>query len=142
MYDVKEIQRLYEKYGSMRRVAREMKISRNTVSKYLKRIKEFRKGKKSKLFYKESAEYTRISKTTMKRIHSLLEDNKTKPVKPRFTAKKIWYIIVSEGYNISCTSVKRIVRRWKEENTLIHDIYIEQVPKVGEVIWLWNHSDL
>ena len=114
MYDVKEIQRLYEKYGSMRRVAREMKISRNTVSKYLKRVNEFRMGKKSKIIYKESASYTRIPQATVERIHSLLEENKSKSVKLRLTAKKIWYIVISEGHNLSYTSVKRIVRKWKE----------------------------
>lgn len=143
MYDVEEIQRLYEKYGSMRRVAREMKISRNTVSKYLKRVKEFRKGKKPELIYKESASYTRIPQATVERIYSLLEENKSKSVKLRLTAKKIWHIVISEGHNLSYTSVKRIVRKWKEKNTLIHDIYIEQVPKIGKrAEFDWGYTPL
>jgi transposase len=77
------------------------------------------------------------------RIDELLEDNRPKPVKLRFTAKKIWYIIVSEGYNISYTSVKRVVRRWKSRNTLIHDIYIEQVPKIGKrAEFDWGYTPL
>jgi transposase len=135
MYDVKEIQRLYAKYGSMKRIAREMKISRNTVSKYLKRLEEFRNSKKSKVIYKESASYTRIPQATIERMHSLLEENKSKPVNLRYTAKKIWQMVIPEGYDLSYTSVKRIVKRWKEENTLIHDVYIEQVPKV------WKHAE-
>ena len=74
MYDVKEIQRLYEEYGSMRKVAREMRISRNTVSKYLKRLKEFRSGKKPKVIYKVGANYRRIPQTTIKRIHDLIQN--------------------------------------------------------------------
>ena len=74
MYDVKEIQRLYAKYGSMRRVAREMKISRNTVSKYLKRVKEFRNGKKSKVIYKESANHSRIPEGTVERIQCFVQN--------------------------------------------------------------------
>ncbi|MDI3473512.1 MAG: hypothetical protein PWQ48_1793 [Thermotogaceae bacterium] len=35
VYEVKEIQRLYEEYGSIREVARLTGISRNTVRKYL-----------------------------------------------------------------------------------------------------------
>ena len=132
MYDVKEIQRLYEEYGSMRKVAREMKISRNTVSKYLKRVKEFRSGKKSKVIYKEGANYKKIPSNTIKRIHELLNENKSKSVKLRYTAKKIWQMIISEGHNLSYTSTKRIVKKWKEKHTLIHDVYIEQVPKVGK----------
>ena len=143
MYDVKEIQRLYEEYGSMRKVAREMKISRNTVSKYLKRLKEFRSGKKSKVIYKERANYKKIPQTTIKRIHELLNENKSKSVKLRYTAKKIWQMVISEGHNLSYTSTKRIVKKWKEKHTLIHDVYIEQVPKIGKrAEFDWGYTPL
>jgi len=79
----------------------------------------------------------------MGRINKLLQDNSSKPVKLRFTAKKIWYIVVSEGYDISYTSVKRIVRRWKTTHTLVHDIYIEQVPKIGKrAEFDWGYTPL
>jgi len=143
MYDVKEIQRLYEEYGSMRKVAREMKISRNTVSKYLKRVKEFRSGKKSKVIYKEGANYKKIPSNTIKRIHELLNENKSKPVKLRYTAKKIWNMVISEGHDLSYTSTKRIVKKWKEKHTLIHDVYIEQVPKIGKrAEFDWGYTPL
>jgi len=76
-------------------------------------------------------------KITM-RIDELLKDNSSKPVKLKFAAKKIWYIVVSEGYDISYTSVKRIVRRWKSRNTPIHDVYIEQVQEVGKLSLIWT----
>ncbi len=143
MHDVMEIKQLYEKYGSIRRVARNMKISRNTVSKYLMRSKEFRRGKIHKIIHRNSANYLRISDITTMRIDELLEDNSSKPVKLRFTAKKIWHIIVSEGYDISYTSVKRIVRRWKSRYTSIHDVYIEQVPKIGKrAEFDWGYTPL
>ncbi len=100
MYDVKEIQRLYEEYGSMRKVAREMRISRNTVSKYLKRLKEFRSGKKSKVIYKERENYKKIPQTTIKRIHELLNENKSKSVKLRYTAKNSNYASRVKEINI------------------------------------------
>ena len=143
MYDVMEIKQLYEKYGSIRRVARNMKISRNTVTKYLIRSDEFRKGDIDKIIHRNSANYLRISDIITMRIDKLLEDNSSKPVKLRFTAKKIWHIVVSEGYDISYTSVKRIVRRWKNRNTLICDVYIEQVPKIGKrAEFDWGYTPL
>jgi len=45
VYDVKEIQRFYEEYGSIRKVARLTGILRNTVKKYLRRIEAVKSGK-------------------------------------------------------------------------------------------------
>lgn len=143
MYDVMEIKRLYEKYGSIRKTAREMGISGNTVSKYLIRSEEFGRGNIHNITHRKSSNYFRISDKAVMRIEELLEDNRDKPVKLRFTAKKIWYIIVSEGYDISCTSVKRIVKRWKSRNTLINEVYIEQVPKIGKrAEFDWGYTPL
>jgi len=48
---VNEIQRLYDEYGSISRVSRELKISRNTVRKYLHRIQEVRNGFQEELVF-------------------------------------------------------------------------------------------
>ena len=48
---VNEIQRLYDEYGSISRVSRELKISWNTVRKYLHRIQEVRNGFQEKLVF-------------------------------------------------------------------------------------------
>lgn len=44
VYEVKEIQRLYQEYGSIREVTRLTGISRNTVRKYLRRIEAVKLG--------------------------------------------------------------------------------------------------
>ena len=41
MYDVEKILELYDQSGSIRFVAMQMHISRNTVSKYLKRVEQY-----------------------------------------------------------------------------------------------------
>ncbi|MDD2836662.1 MAG: helix-turn-helix domain-containing protein [Methanothrix sp.] len=44
MADISRIVDLYDLYKSYRRVARELKISRNTVKKYVLRVKEVQDG--------------------------------------------------------------------------------------------------
>ncbi len=44
MSDIQRIVELYNLYGSVRRVAKELKISRNTVSKYLQRVQGIKDG--------------------------------------------------------------------------------------------------
>ncbi|MGC8590525.1 MAG: IS21-like element ISKol1 family transposase, partial [Athalassotoga sp.] len=61
-----------------------------------------------------------------------MEENKVKPVKLRFTAKKIFSILIREGYKISYTSVKRIVHEWKMRNTGLNEVFIMQVPSIGK----------
>jgi len=118
VYEVKKIQRLHEEYGSIREVARLTGISRNTVRKYLRRIEALKSGKAEEVVKRKPVSFKRrtIETRTVARIEELLEFNKSKPKKLRFTAKKIWQVVVKEGHKISYTSVKRIVRKWKEEH--------------------------
>ncbi|MGC8638185.1 MAG: IS21-like element ISKol1 family transposase, partial [Athalassotoga sp.] len=96
MYDVEKILELYDQSGSIRFVARQMHISRNTVSKYLKRVEQYRLKEKPSIIYRKPA-HRKISPETVERVHALLEENKVKPVKLRFTAKKIFSILIREG---------------------------------------------
>jgi len=113
VYEVKKIQRLHEEYGSIREVARLTGISRNTVRKYLRRIEALKSGKAEEVVKRKPVSFKRrtIETRTVARIEELLEFNKSKPKKLRFTAKKIWQVVVKEGHKISYTSVKRIVRK-------------------------------
>jgi len=40
MYDVAEILKYYNKYGSIREVQRRTRISKNTIAKYLARVED------------------------------------------------------------------------------------------------------
>ncbi len=131
MYDVEKILELYDQSGSIRFVAKQMDISRNTVSKYLKRVEQYRLKEKTSIIYR-SPSHRKISSETVERVHALLEENKVKPVKLRFTAKKIFSILIREGYKISYTSVKRIVHEWKMKNTSLNEVFIMQVPSIGK----------
>lgn len=142
MYDVEKILELYDQSGSIRFVARQMDISRNTVSKYLKRVEQYRLKEKPSIIYRKPA-HRKISPETVERVHALLEENKVKPVKLRFTAKKIFSILIREGYKISYTSVKRIVHEWKMRNTGLNEVFIMQVPSIGKrAEFDWGYAPL
>ena len=113
MYEVKEIQRLYGEYGSIREVTRLTGISRNTIRKYLRRIEAVKSGKVEEVIKRKPVPFKRrtIEPRTITRIEGLLNSNSNKSKELRFTAKKIWHIVVKEGHKISYTSVKRIVRK-------------------------------
>ena len=143
VYEVKEIQRLHEEYGSIREVARLTGISRNTVRKYLRRIEALKSGKAEEVVKRKPVSFKRrtIETRTVARIEELLEFNKSKPKKLRFTAKKIWQVVVKEGHKISYTSVKRIVRKWKEEHGQ-RDVYIIQQPDGRRAEFDWGTAEL
>ncbi|MGC9173268.1 amino acid permease [Athalassotoga sp.] len=142
MYDVEKILELYDQSGSIRFVARQMHISRNTVSKYLKRVEQYRLKEKPSIIYRKPA-HRKISPETVERVHALLEENKVKPIKLRFTAKKIFSILTHEEYKISYTSVKRIVHEWKIRNTGLNEVFIMQVPSIGKrAEFDWGYAPL
>jgi len=131
MHDVEKILELYNQSGSIRFVAKQMHISRNTVSKYLKRVEEYRNEKRPSIISK-SPSYRKISTEIVGRVEALLEENKHKPAKLRLTAKRIFVTLNHEGHKISYTSVKRIVHEWKMRNTNLNEVFIMQVPVSGK----------
>jgi transposase len=66
MYDVAEILKYYNEYGSIREVQRRTRISRNTIAKYLARVEENKKD--------QSLEIIRSKQRTMsKRTNELIK---------------------------------------------------------------------
>ncbi|MFW6121255.1 MAG: IS21 family transposase, partial [Petrotogales bacterium] len=143
VYEVKEIQRLYQEHGSIKEVVRLTSISRNTVRKYLRRIEKAKSGKIEEVVKRKPVKFKRrtISEETVNRIISLLQENKSKPANLQYTAKKIWHIVIQKGHTISYTSVKRIVRRWKEENGL-REVFIAQEPDGKRAEFDWGYVEL
>ncbi|TYB91329.1 MAG: transposase, partial [Kosmotoga sp.] len=143
VYEVKEIQRLYQEHGSIKEVVRLTSISRNTVRKYLRRIEKAKSGKIEEVVKRKPVKFKRrtISEETVNRIISLLQENKSKPANLQYTAKKIWHIVIQKGHTISYTSVKRIVRRWKVENGL-REVFIAQEPDGKRAEFDWGYVEL
>ncbi|OAA19511.1 helix-turn-helix domain-containing protein, partial [Kosmotoga sp. DU53] len=70
VYEVKEIQRLYQEYGSIREVTRLTGISRNTVRKYLRRIEAVKLGSAKEVIVRKPVPFKRrtIEPRTVARI--------------------------------------------------------------------------
>lgn len=134
MADIRRIVDLYDLYKSYRRVARELKISRNTVKKYVLKVKEVQDGLADEILPKnrEIIQPSRVLKEPVRqKIHDHLELNLSRPKKQRITAKRIWELLIEEGQRIGYSSVKNEVARWKRTKAP-REVFILQEPLVGQ----------
>lgn len=133
MSDVQRIVELYNLYGSKRRVAKELNISRNTVSRYLQRFQDVKDGVEETILPRDrqiQRPCTALTPEVKERIHTILEANADLPKKQRWTGKKIWDHLVKEGYTISYSTVKREVASWKDQYGH-REVYIAQDTNPG-----------
>lgn len=133
MPDIKRIQELYELYGSYKRVARELHISKNTVKKYLHRIDDLREGAVDEILPKQrtiSRTRTVLTDALLEKIHQYLESSSTHHEKQQITAKRIWELLITENETISYTSVKKVVSEWRAAHS-IRAVSIIQEPQEG-----------
>ena len=134
MVDIRRIVDLYDLYKSYRRVARELKISRSTVKKYVLKVKDVQVGLADEILPKnrEIIQPSRVlSEPIRLKIHEHLESNLNRPKKQRITAKRIWELLVENGQKIGYSSVKNEVARWKRTNAP-REVFILQEPRVGQ----------
>jgi transposase len=134
MADIRRIVDLYELYGSYRKVARELSISRNTAKKYVLRVKDVQEGTADEILPKDRmiTQPPRVlTESVRQKIRQYLESNLEHPRKQRLTAKRIWELLVRDGHTIGYTSVKDEVARWKRTNRP-REVYILQEPREGQ----------
>ena len=143
MSNINQIQRLYDEYGSISRVSRELKISRHTVRKHLHRIQEVRAGIQKELNPEKQVRTNRVvTAQLIIFVHQKLEENKTKPKKQRLSAIDIHRLAQAGGHQVGYSSVKNIVHDWKEINNS-REIYIKQDPPEGyRGEFDWGYVDL
>ena len=119
MYSIasaKEMLESYERTGSYRQTAREMKVSRNTVRKYVLRAQAVREGtiEESVPSNRKIRQPGRVVTPEIRGvIHRILEKDHKKPKKRRCNAKLIWQYLLTSGYSLSYSTVKREVARWR-----------------------------
>jgi len=134
MADVRRIVDLYELHDSYKGVARELGISRNTVKKYIHRVKEVQEGTADEILPKDRkiTQAPRVlTESVRQKIRQYLDSNLEHPRKQRLTAKRIWELLVRDGHTIGYTSVKDEVARWKRTNSP-REVYILQEPREGQ----------
>ena len=107
---------------SIRQVAREMGVSRNTVSKYLKQPQPVRR---------EGPRRKPILERVAPRIDELLVEwwNRTTP-KQRITGTRIHRQLREEGYEVGTTTVRTYLR---EKRRQVAEVYIPLVYRPGDV---------
>jgi hypothetical protein len=145
MSDIKQIMELYKLYGSIRRVAKELNISRNTVKKYVERVQSVRKGIEEEIIPEDRQIRRQCSVVTSEikeKIHHILEENHDLPRKQRWNGKKIWRHLVQSGNTISYCTVKRVMVQWREEHGH-REVFILQDPEPGfRAEFDWGKTDL
>ncbi len=109
---------------AIRAVAREMRVSRNTVRKYLLESEPVRTVRKSK----SRAVYERAKA----RIDALLEEwsDRTTP-KQRITGTRVHRELVGEGCTVGTTTVRAILR---EKRRAQMEVYIPLVHRAGDEV--------
>jgi transposase len=133
MAEICRIVDLYDLYGSYRRVSRELGISRNTVKKYVHRVKDVQNGLADEILPKDRkiVQLPRVMTDEVRqKIHDHLDSNLKLPRKQRLTAKRIWELLIKDGHKLGYTTVKDEVARWKRLNSH-REVYILQEPRVG-----------
>ena len=122
MYSIasaKEMLESYERTGSYRQTAREMKVSRNTVRKYVLRAQAVQEGtiEESVPSNRKIRQPGRVVTPEIRGIiHRILEKDRKEPKKRRCNAKLIWQYLLTSGYSLSYSTVKREVARWRDEH--------------------------
>jgi len=120
MSDIKQIMELYKLYGSIRRVAKELHISQNTVKKYVERVQSVRKGIEEEIIPEDRQIRRQCSVVTSEikeKIHHILEENHDHPRKQRWNGKKIWRHLVQSGNPILSSPYAKL--RMKMQTAII-----------------------
>jgi transposase len=107
---------------SMRRVAAEMGLSRNTVKKYLTQAEPVR----------HEAEPRRkpVRSVVTARIEALLADKRLTNRKQRWTGPRLAEVLADEGHAVSVRTVQRVAQEWRRRRA---EVYVPLVYEPGEM---------
>lgn len=108
---------------SVRRVARELGVSRNTVRKYLEQP--------APKYGPRRAARTPVADAVRPRIEELLAESSTWTAgKQRLTATRLWQMLVEEGRSVGVTTVKELVAEWKRKR---REVFVPLVYRPGDL---------
>lgn len=110
-------------HQAIRRVAREMGISRNTVKKYLAQPTPVRREGEPR--------GQPVRKVVTPRIEALLQDSpRWTGGKQRLTARRVHTMLRAEGLDVGVTLVKQVVAEWKRRR---REVFVPLVYAPGEL---------
>src|SRR6266516_2262106 len=99
----------YLEHKSIRQIAREQHHSRRTIRKALKDILP-------QPYQRTRPKPAPVFGSFQDRVDTLLAENETFPKKQRYTAHKIYELLVAEGYQGSESRVRRYITQWKKDH--------------------------
>ena len=145
MSEIKRIVELYKLHGSIRQVSKELKMSRNTVKKYLDRVEKVKQGIEEELLpnNRQILRPCNVVTPEIKReIYHILEENQNRPKKQRWNGKKIWHHLVQSGHTIGYSTVTDVITVWRKGHAH-REVYILQDPEPGHrAEFDWGKTDL
>ena len=107
---IAKIRRMYHVQNKgIKTIARELKLSKNTIKKIIREDKTSNN-------YKRNNQPLPIMEEFKCQLTDILEANITKPARQRYTAKKIHQELCNNGFKGSYATINRFVTNWKENN--------------------------
>ena len=111
---------------SIRQVAREMGVSRNTVRRYLERPQP--------TYGPRQAAPSPVREAALPRVEALLADSvRWTGGKQRLTAKRLWRMLRDEGLRVGITTVKELVAEHKRKRQEVFVPLVYHPGDLGEV---------
>jgi transposase len=103
---IARVRREHSKGKSIRRIGRELRLSRDTVSKHLK------SGATEVRYTRQKQPFPRLEKF-LKDLEGLLEENERRAARDRQNYLQIFEALQKSGYEGGYDSVRRFCRQWK-----------------------------
>ena len=109
---IARVRREHAKGKSVRAIARSLKLSRETVSKYL------RSGETAPRYERQVQPYPQLA-AFQKDLERLVEENDRQPVRDRLDYLGIFKRLQTAGYQGGYDAVRRYIRRWKQRQPAV-----------------------
>ena len=118
-------------------IARELRLSKNTVKKVIREDKTAH-------HYRRSVQQYRVLGKYIDDLVFRLEFDKAEPKRRRRTAMKLYLEICAEGYNGSYESVNNFVKKWKiEKGCIANTVYVPLEFDPGEAFQFdWSEEEI
>jgi transposase len=107
MHTITKVRRLYyiEKKG-FKTIARELRLSKNTVKKLIREGKTVSKYQREQIYYRVLGPYK-------EQLEGLIEADRKEPKQRQRTAKKYYEALQGQGYQGGYDSINRYIKAWK-----------------------------
>ena len=107
---IAKIRRMYYvKNKGIKTIARELNLSKNTVKKVIREDKTSKRYERSKQILPTMDDFKF-------QLTNMLEANAVKPLRQRYTAKKLYQELCGSGFKGSYSTVNRFVIDWRQDN--------------------------